>query len=457
MSNNLMRIFITCLILAGLSISSSQPGLWSSAEELSRKPMEGAPWLAVKAAADAADPYGASVSNQNSDNSAEILAAGIVYARTGTESYKIKVITACERLANAGKPGDRTLAWAREAGAYALAADLAGYRTAGFEAWCRNTAEIWKATDDRTLLSMFRERPNNWGTQAFGTLCALYGFLRDTVRLNEVREYWIRCVVGPKPAELSYGSDLTWHADPDNPRLINPKGSMKQGLLIDGVLPDDMRRGLESGNSFRIPPLYTNYVWGAQQGIIMGARILARLDKSIWTVADSAIYRVGYCYQVRYAGLFGPEWKAQGDDAWMLPFYDDAYGTQWSQNQEQLWEHGKNTGWPFVVWKGNAGFNSSYSNPLGRKCGLLQNYPNPFNFNTVVNCSLPQPSDLDVAVYDIFGRKVKVLMEGRHSAGTYRLPWNARDSDGMPVQSGIYFCRLRSERRHETRRMLFIR
>jgi len=435
----------------------AQVGLWSSAGELSLKPMEGASWLAVKAAADAADPNGANVSNQDSNNNVEILAAGIVYARTGTASYKAKVVSACEKLVNAGKPVDRTLAWAREVGAYALAADLAGYRTAGFEGWCRNMAEVWKAEDDRTLLSMFKQRPNNWGTQAFGTLCALYGFLRDTVRLNEVREYWIRSVVGPKPAELSYGSDLTWHADPGNPRLINPKGAVKQGLIIDGVLPDDMRRGLESGNSFRIPPLFTNYIWEGQQGIVMGARILERLGKPVWAIADSAIYRMGYCYQVRYSNLFGTEWKAQGDDAWMLPFYDDAYGTQWSQNQERLWEHGKNTGWPYVVWKGDAGSGVSEENRFSHGYGLHQNYPNPFNSSTVVDCSVSQPSDLNVAVYDVFGRKVKVLMEGHRSAGTYRLSWDATDSEGNPLQSGIYLCRLQSEHRHETRRMLFIR
>ena len=45
--------------------------------------------------------------------------------------------------------------------------------------------------------------------------------------------------------------------------------------------------------------------------------------------------------------LGGP-WQAQGDDLWMLPFYDRAYGTNWSAGKE-IWGHGKNAGWAYVL------------------------------------------------------------------------------------------------------------
>ncbi|HEX9973785.1 MAG TPA: hypothetical protein VGD14_17070, partial [bacterium] len=208
----------------------AQIGIWTSATELAEKPMSGTPWNAVKSAADRVNPNDANVSNQDSNNNAEILAAAIVYARTGEESYKNKVITACQKLVSIGNPGDRTLAWARETGAYALAADLVDYHTIQFELWMRNMAENYVATDNRTLLGMYKLRPNNWGTQAFGSLCAMYAYLQDTTRLTEVRDYWIQAVVGPKPVGLSYGDDISWHVDPNNLRLINPKGAIKQDL-----------------------------------------------------------------------------------------------------------------------------------------------------------------------------------------------------------------------------------
>jgi hypothetical protein len=95
----------------------------------------------------------------------------------------------------------------------------------------------------------------------------------------------------------------------NNLRLINPKGALKQGLNIDGVIPDDMRRN----GSFSNPPPKpsTSYHWETLQGIIMGARILERAGMPIWDVADSAIYRAGYILQVRWENDFSG-WKADG-------------------------------------------------------------------------------------------------------------------------------------------------
>jgi len=116
---NVILLFILTIPLSGYS----QIGIWTSPEELAEKPMSGLAWDELLSAADAANPNDATVSDQNSNNNVGILAAAIVYARTGEESYKDKVIAACDKLVSEGHPLDRTLAWARETGAYALAAD----------------------------------------------------------------------------------------------------------------------------------------------------------------------------------------------------------------------------------------------------------------------------------------------------------------------------------------------
>ncbi|UCD38081.1 MAG: hypothetical protein JSW54_00935 [Fidelibacterota bacterium] len=352
MNLNHALVLLTASVFMARSVVFAQIGIWTSAEELASKPMAGLPWELVKAAADDVLPSDATVSNQDSNNNVEILAAAIVYARTGKQAYKSKVVDACQRLVANGKPSDRTLAWARETGAYALAADLVGYRTAELETWLRDMAEVFVASDGRTMLQMFRMRPNNWGTQGFGSLCAIYAFLQDTTRLKDIRDYWVKAVIGPKPEDQIYGgpdNDLSWHVDATELRLINPKGAVKKGLNIDGIIPDDMRRN----GSFDNPPLppTTSYHWEVLQGIIMGARILERMGMPIWEVADRAIYRAGYVLQHEWESEFGG-WKAEGDDLWMLPFFDDAYGTHWSEGQpDRMWRHGKNTGWPYVVWK----------------------------------------------------------------------------------------------------------
>jgi hypothetical protein len=334
------------------NLCSAQLGIWTSSGELANIPMSGPAWDKMKNAADLVDPNMATVSDQDSDNNVGILAAGIVHARSGIQSHKDKVIAALEILVAGGQPAGNTLAWAREAGAYVMAADLVGYRTTAFESWCRNMAEVWVATDSRTLLEMFKHRPNNWGARAFGSLAAIYVYLGDSSRLNEIRNYWIQALTGPPPPEISYDSDLSWHVDENNPRLINPQGSVKNGLNIDGVIPDDMRRG----GSFSDPPGYTGYPWGHLQGLVMAARILDRAGMSIWAIDNSAIYRAANCLQVRYEQAYGG-WAASGDDEWLMPFLDEAYGTNWTAAYDpvasEVWEHGKNAGWGYVTLDGS--------------------------------------------------------------------------------------------------------
>ncbi|MGE5550421.1 MAG: DNRLRE domain-containing protein [Bacteroidota bacterium] len=321
-------------------------GLWTSAAELAKVPMSGAGWTAVLNAANAANGSAATVANQDSNNNVEILAAAIVYARTGTQSYKDKVVTACQRLVSIGNPGDRSLAWGRETGAYALAADLVGYRTAAFEAWLRNMAETYICSQmNMCLLDMFKDRPNNWGSHAFGSLVAIYGYLGDTAKLNEVRNYFLQSLSGPKPPEATYGSDLSWHVDQNNLRWINPQGAIKSGLNIDGIIPDDQRRN----GSFSNPPnCSTDYHWEGQQGWVMGARILHRLGMSIYSASNQALYRAMYALQTRWGEQFGSQWRAGGDDLWMLKFMDSAYGSNFSGSQD-VWGHGKNAGWAYVT------------------------------------------------------------------------------------------------------------
>lgn len=450
MKKKLFLWLITFFVIVSPFNLWAQIGIWTSAAELADKPMAGPAWEAVKQAADNADPNAATVSDQDSNNNAEILAAGIVYARTGGETYKQKVIAACEKLVNGGKPGDRTLAWARETGAYAMAADLVSYRTPQFELWLRNMAENYVASDDRTLLYMFKKRPNNWGTQAFGSLCAIYAYLQDTPRLIEVHDYWIQAVIGPKPPELTYGDDISWHVDPNNLRLINPKGAMKQGLNIDGILPDDMRRG----GSFQIPPQHTGYAWEVLQGVVAGARILERGGMPIWDVADSAIYRAFYALQVRWENEFGG-WKAEGDDLWMLPFVDHAYGTNYAEEQpERVWKHGKNTGWPYVVWQGTSGIKESHSTAVLPVRQLCQNYPNPFNSVTTIQYGLLQASYVRLIIYDELGRLVSTLIDNFQNAGTYSVDWHGLNGN---LPSGNYFCRLWAGSDVETIKLVLMR
>jgi hypothetical protein len=70
---------------------------------------------------------------------------------------------------------------------------------------------------------------------------------------------------------------------------------------------------------------------------------------------------------------------------------------------------------------------------------LLQNYPNPFNPETMINYRLVAGGNVKLGIYDVLGRSVCTLEEGKQPPGDYALRWDATASP-----AGLYFCRLES-------------
>jgi hypothetical protein len=83
---------------------------------------------------------------------------------------------------------------------------------------------------------------------------------------------------------------------------------------------------------------------------------------------------------------------------------------------------------------------------------LAQNYPNPFNPETTIEFSLPLPSQVELAVYDITGRKVALLVDGVRSAGNHAIQF-----DAALMPSGLYFYRLTASGESFTRKMVLVK
>jgi 3',5'-cyclic AMP phosphodiesterase CpdA len=73
---------------------------------------------------------------------------------------------------------------------------------------------------------------------------------------------------------------------------------------------------------------------------------------------------------------------------------------------------------------------------------LAPNSPNPFNPQTVLSFTLPAAGRARIAIYDIRGREVTVLADRDFIAGPHSEEWDGKDSNSVPVSSGIYFARL---------------
>ncbi len=88
---------------------------------------------------------------------------------------------------------------------------------------------------------------------------------------------------------------------------------------------------------------------------------------------------------------------------------------------------------------------------------LLQNVPNPFNPITAIAFELPDEAEVELAVYNLVGQRVRTLVHQVKSAGRYRVEWDARDDMGRDVSSGVYFYHLKAEAFSATRRMMLLR
>ncbi|MBU1701924.1 MAG: T9SS type A sorting domain-containing protein, partial [Candidatus Eisenbacteria bacterium] len=71
------------------------------------------------------------------------------------------------------------------------------------------------------------------------------------------------------------------------------------------------------------------------------------------------------------------------------------------------------------------------------------NRPNPFDSMTTLQLELPRDGEASVEIYDLRGRMVRRLMDGKRlPAGSHRLAWDGLAGNGAPVPSGIYFYRI---------------
>ncbi len=83
--------------------------------------------------------------------------------------------------------------------------------------------------------------------------------------------------------------------------------------------------------------------------------------------------------------------------------------------------------------------------------------PNPFARLTNLSFRLPVATHVRLGIYDVHGRLVQRLIDGEQAAGEHHAVWSGRDSEGLPVPSGIYFGLVEAGPHRATRRLIFVR
>jgi len=89
---------------------------------------------------------------------------------------------------------------------------------------------------------------------------------------------------------------------------------------------------------------------------------------------------------------------------------------------------------------------------------LAQNVPNPFNPTTAIHFSTDEKGAIEVAVFDVLGRRVRSLVRESLDPGPHVTAWDGRNEDALPAPSGVYFYRLFIDGRAvDSRRMVLLR
>ena len=68
---------------------------------------------------------------------------------------------------------------------------------------------------------------------------------------------------------------------------------------------------------------------------------------------------------------------------------------------------------------------------------MKQNYPNPFNPTTTIEFYAPKAVNVNIAVYNVLGQKVEVLLDKKVTAGSHTVSFNAKN-----LASGVYLYKL---------------
>jgi hypothetical protein len=106
--------------------------------------------------------------------------------------------------------------------------------------------------------------------------------------------------------------------------------------------------------------------------------------------------------------------------------------------------------------------NKSAKEIIPTKYSLYNNYPNPFNPTTTIRFDIPEVTNVELAVYNILGQKVKSLISNEtRNPGRYEVSFSAKGGSASggnaSLASGVYIYRLTTQNFSQSKKMLLIK
>ena len=99
---------------------------------------------------------------------------------------------------------------------------------------------------------------------------------------------------------------------------------------------------------------------------------------------------------------------------------------------------------------------NDYRNHSSTSFRLYNNYPNPFNPITTFKYDLPKDSYVSIIIYDMLGNVISQLVNEVQNYGYKSVQWNATNSQGQPVSSGVYLYSIEAGKFRQTKKMILL-
>ena len=227
-------------------------------------------------------------------------------------------------------------------------------------------------------------------------------------------------------------------------------------LTVIGGAATSRFDGMESGTDTATVTVVTAAATGAPENlrVVAGnAEVTLRWDAPN---DDGGADITGYAYRYKESGgdltayTDIPESGPDQTNARSYTVTELTNGLEYTFGVRAVNEHGG--GLPAEVTVTLPGRVHTESEELPTEVALWGNYPNPFNPETTIRYALPQAGNVRLAVYDLLGHEVAVLVDGLQPAGRHTVRFGASD-----LPSGSYVYRLQAGDKIVTRSMMLVK
>ena len=74
-------------------------------------------------------------------------------------------------------------------------------------------------------------------------------------------------------------------------------------------------------------------------------------------------------------------------------------------------------------------------------------YPNPMSLSINVPFEMGEATQVNIAIYDILGQRVDILIDSWLMAGSFSIEWKGTNSRDIRVVAGVYFVKMVTQSR----------